>query len=81
MVMFRDFTERTATALGVVGTVQNLSDGTVHVVAEGDEEILKKFIAKLHEKPLISRMIAHVDEVKEEWKESTGEFSDFTIQY
>lgn len=77
MVMFRDFTTRKARKLGVVGFVENLSDGTVHVVAEGDESILKKLIAYLHEGSVLSR----VDDVSVAWQEATGEFTTFVIKY
>ena len=46
MVMFRDFTKRKAGSLGLTGTVKNLKDGSVCVVAQGDEDKLNKFIEK-----------------------------------
>lgn len=48
-VGFRAFAVTCAKRLGVNGTVQNLSDGSVEVVAEGDPERLKLFIEKLYE--------------------------------
>ena len=41
-VMFRDFIQRKAQSLSLVGTVQNRPDASVEVVAVGEEENLKK---------------------------------------
>lgn len=80
-VMFRDFVKRTAQKLGLTGTVENRPDGSVFVVAEGKEEQLKKFIPMLKKKPLISRMVARIEDIEEYWDEATGEFPDFQILY
>ena len=80
-VMFRDFVKRSAKKFGVLGTVENQQNGTVYVVAEADEKILKEFIKELYRKPFISRMVARVDGISEEWKEATGEFKSFDIIY
>ncbi len=80
-VMFRDFVKRNAQKLDLTGTVENHSDGSVFVVAEGKEEQLKKFIPILRKKPFISRIVAHVENIEEKWGEGTGEFPDFQILY
>jgi acylphosphatase len=77
MVMYRDFAQRKARGLKLVGDVLNLRDGTVRVRAEGPRESLEKYLAKLHKGPLL----AHVEHVESEWKEATGEYQDFTILY
>lgn len=77
LVMYRDFAERKARGLGVVGTVRNLSDGSVEVIAEGTEESLRAYIEKLKKGPLLSR----VDEVKVEWRTPLGKFKDFVILF
>ena len=74
-VSFRDFTRRAAQELGITGTVENLPDGTVRVVAEGEEEGLKKLLAHLWEKHPFAR-VARIDET---WSAATGVFSDFRI--
>lgn len=76
-VLFRDFTHRTARKLGLVGTVENLPDRNVKIVAEGEEAKLYDFLAKLKKGPLLS----NVDDVKVEWCEATGAFKDFKIVY
>ena len=80
-VMFRDFVKRNAQKLGLTGTVENRPDGSVFIVAEGKEEQLKKFIPMLRKRPLISRMVASVENIEETWSEVTGEFPDFQILY
>jgi len=77
MVMYRDFAQRKARGLKLVGDVLNLSDGTVRVRAEGKRESLETYLAKLHKGPLLAR----VESVASEWKPATGECSEFTILY
>jgi len=79
--MFRDFVKRNAQKLDITGTVENCSDGSVCVIAEGDEGELKKLVLLLWKGPLISRMVTHVEDVEETWSESTGKFPDFQILY
>lgn len=77
MVMFRDYSQRKARSLGIVGTVENLKDGTVEIVAEGERDVLEKYAEKLKRGSLLSR----VDTVRIEWQEAKGDFTDFTIIY
>jgi acylphosphatase len=77
MVMFRDFTMRKARGLGLVGTVRNMSDGSVFVVAEGEEEKLSELLQKLHEGSLLSK----VEHIEMSFEEPSGEFTSFNIAY
>lgn len=77
MVMFRDFVQRRARRFGVVGSVHNLPNGTVEVIAQGSEDGLKKLAADLHKGPLLAR----VDRVEIEWREPYQLFDSFTIVY
>ncbi len=77
MVMFRDFAMRSARGLGVFGNAHNESDGTVTVIAEGEEAALLVYIEELKKGSLLSR----VDHVDVEWMLPTGEFSRFDIRY
>lgn len=77
MVLFRDFTRRNAKRLGLVGFVKNETEGGVLVVAEGEKDVLGQLLSKIHRGP----MFARVSEVELEWKEPTGQFSDFIIVY
>lgn len=50
-VFFRASTKEKAEALGVAGWVKNCDDGSVEIVAEGEEKALKKFEEWCHEGP------------------------------
>ncbi len=50
-VGYRYFVLRQAEALGITGFARNLPDGRVEVVAEGPEEVLQRFEARLKEGP------------------------------
>lgn len=53
-VGFRDFTQRTASALGLTGYVRNLDDGGVEVYAAGPPEKLSELAAALYKGPRFS---------------------------
>ena len=74
-VFYRDFVCRKARWLGLVGTVQNLPDGTVKVVAQGDEGDLRHFTEYLKKGSIFSR----ADAVDEKWSDASQAFSDFSI--
>jgi acylphosphatase len=50
-VFFRDTTLRRAEALGVAGWVRNCPDGSVEVVAEGDEDAVESLLEYCREGP------------------------------
>ena len=77
MVMYRDFTRRKAAHLGIAGHVMNHDDGSVHVVAEGEEMVLQEFLASLNK----GSLFAQVDEVHASWDAPINEFSLFEIRY
>ncbi len=77
LVLYRDFVERRAHSLGLCGTVENLPDGSVRVVAQGSEDDLKKLIAQLRKGSLLSR----VDDVAILWREPGAHRTDFVIRY
>jgi acylphosphatase len=77
MVMFRDFVTRKARGLGVVGEVQNMSDGSVVVVAEGKKEDLDALLVRLHKGPLLAK----VEHVNARFMEPSGGFTGFHIIY
>jgi acylphosphatase len=77
MVMYRDFALRSAQGLGIAGTVSNLSDGTVEVVAEGEKDKLSLFFEELEYGP----KLAQVEKIDIEWREPTGTFNTFTILF
>ena len=61
-VGFRWWTRKTAEAMGVTGSVKNLADGSVEVMARADEETMQRFADKLSEGPTTAR-VERVDEV------------------
>lgn len=77
MVMFRDFIQRKARGLGVVGTVENMDDRSVLVVAQGPEDSLEKLIEHFHKGPFLARVLR----VDVDWREPTENFSGFKIVY
>lgn len=75
-VFFRDTTRSKAQQRQVTGWVRNEPDGSLRVVAEGDEKALKEIVAFLHEGPRAAR----VERVETEWKEARNEFSGFRVR-
>lgn len=67
-VGFRFFARKKALELGVMGYAENLSDGRVEVVAEGEVVDLEQLIHQLRQGPRGSR----VDNVDVQWSNSTG---------
>jgi len=65
---FRAAAQRRASLLGVSGWVRNLSDGSVEVHAEGDDEIVGEFLAWCRMGPGAARVdeISVVDTVVED---------------
>ncbi|MDR1727045.1 MAG: acylphosphatase [Acidobacteriota bacterium] len=55
-VGFRYFTRAVGTGLGLTGTVGNLDDGTVEIVAEGGARALDGFLAEVGRGPARSRV-------------------------
>jgi len=76
-IFFRDSTRRKARKLGLTGWVSNESDGTVKVMAQGEEEKLEALIKWCYNGP----MLARVDKIDIEWYETTGQFEKFEIKY
>jgi len=77
MVMYRDFAIRHARRYGIVGTVQNLSEGTVRVIAQGAHDTLLHYIDDLKRGP----MFAKVGDVHTTWREPTTAYESFSIVY
>ncbi|MDC1205367.1 acylphosphatase [Candidatus Pacebacteria bacterium] len=76
-VCYRDYVQTSATELEIVGSVQNLSDGTVEVVAQGAPDILKEFVEHLHE----GSLMAKVEAVSVDWRTTKIPLDDFSIKH
>lgn len=74
-VYFPAASQREAKRLGITGWVKNRNDGSVELMAEGDEDTIKEIIAWTHHGPSAAR----VDGVDVRWRGYTGEFADFRI--
>lgn len=77
MVMYRDFATRKARGLKLVGEVQNLSDGTVRVIAEGPRENLERYVEKLWK----GSLLAQVKHVAVTFMPASGAYTRFDINY
>jgi acylphosphatase len=66
-VGFRWWTRSKARELGLVGSVRNLDDGRVAVVAEGDRPACQALL----DAP------GHVDQVVSRWDDARGDFREF----
>ena len=75
-VFFRAATADQARALELRGYARNLADGRVEIVAEGPRPQLEILAAWAHRGPTHAR----VTDVREEWTDFRGEFSDFSVR-
>ncbi|MCD6463390.1 MAG: acylphosphatase [Thermotogae bacterium] len=75
-VGFRSFARHHARALNIKGYVKNMPDGTVLIVAEGDEKNLNLFLERVSRGPFMAR----VDRVETEEIPPMG-FGGFTIEF
>ena len=76
-VFYRDSTRKKAVELGLVGTVKNLPDGTVQIVAEGEQQQLDALVQWARQGPPASE-VSHLDITTEE---PAGLFESFKITY
>lgn len=76
-VFYRDSARRRAGNLNITGFTKNEPDGTVRLVAEGEEENLKKFIKWCYNGSILAKVV----KVDIEYKQATGEFKNFNIVY
>lgn len=61
---------------GLSGWVQNLPDGRVEMLCEGDGEALRAFVEELN-----GTMRSFIREMQEDWSAATGQYDDFEIFY
>ncbi|MCK4614752.1 MAG: acylphosphatase [Thermoplasmata archaeon] len=59
------------------GTVENLPDGTVKIIAEGPKEIIREFIREIN----IRNQTIRVEDIKTKFCKPTGEFNWFGVTY
>lgn len=74
-VYFRASAQREARRLGVCGWVRNRPDGSLEIVAEGEEAAVRDLHGWAQKGPSAAR----VDKVDTRWRSYVGEYSDFRI--
>lgn len=75
-VFFRDTARREAARRQLTGWVRNERDGSVRVVAEGEEGALEAFEQFLQ----VGSPAARVSRVETDWLEASGEFRGFRVR-
>ena len=76
-VGYRDFVQDSARGLDITGYVENLEDGTVKIVCEGEEPKIEDFIRSIK----VKKDFIDVLETSMKYEEPTGEFKLFKIKY
>jgi acylphosphatase len=75
-VGYRAFAARSAQQIGLTGWVRNRFNGSVETVAEGDRNLLDRYLGELKRGPGPS----NVSKIVEEWTPATLEFKNFKIR-
>lgn len=75
-VGFRYTAFRIAASCQVTGTVRNLADGSVELIAEGDENEVRMFLQEIQ-----SRMAGYIRHSHESWHPAEGAYADFRITH
>lgn len=76
-VGYRFFATRVARRLGLKGHIQNLRDGTVEAIVEGEGHAIDEWIEELREGP----RFAEVSRIDQEKKEYRGALGDFDVKF
>jgi acylphosphatase len=63
-----------AESLGITGNIENLEDGNVKIIAEGEKEKLDGLIKQIK----VKDELINVEELSVKWSEPTNEFTEFT---
>jgi acylphosphatase len=74
-VAFRAFAKKEAAEFGVTGYAKNLENGTVEVVAQGPEDKLRLFAARLY----VGTEDAEVESAEIQWGPITEPFTQFDM--
>ncbi|MGH9458580.1 MAG: acylphosphatase [Thermoanaerobaculia bacterium] len=76
-VGYRFYATRVARRLGLKGHIQNLRDGTVEAVVEGEPDKINEWIEELKEGP----RYAEVTKIDQERREFRGTYGDFDVKF
>ncbi|MFP3223111.1 MAG: acylphosphatase [Nitrososphaeria archaeon] len=72
-VGYRAFAKRAAEKLGLKGYAENLPDGTVKIIVEGEKDQIEDFIEECKRGPPLSE----VENIEVKWEQYKGEFDSF----
>ncbi len=75
-VGFRPFVYRSAGSLGITGQVKNLGDAGVEIIAEGNEESIKKLVEKIKKEKPVN---AGIESIRVRWTGYSPKHKDFRI--
>lgn len=75
-VAYRAWTADQASSLGLSGWVRNVADGTVEVLAQGDENALHELKTRL----LTGSPLSRVSDLKTQWLDYDKSFEGFQIR-
>lgn len=73
---YRALVRRTARKLGLKGYVENLLDGRVRIVCEGERETIEELCKKIR----VKDGLITVTSIRKRFHEPTGEFKGFTVK-
>jgi acylphosphatase len=76
-VGYRFFATRVARRLGLKGSIENLRDGIVEAIVEGEKKSIDDWLEELKEGP----RYAEVTKIDQETKEYTGRLGDFDVKF
>jgi len=76
-VFYRSKAAREAKQLNLTGWVKNESDGSVKILAEGEEDNLEKLVEWAKQGPALAR----IDKIEVKWDKAQEEFKDFETKY
>lgn len=76
-VGFRYFIYRHASRLGLAGFTRNLRSGEVEIELEGERPLIEALLAQARTGP----MMARVDSLRIEWRDSRRAFTRFEIRH
>ena len=76
-VGFRFFATRVARRLGLKGSIENLRDGTVEAIIEGEAKMIDDWINEIKEGP----RYAEVTKVDQDVRDFTGKLPDFDVKF
>ncbi|UCG24233.1 MAG: acylphosphatase [Chloroflexota bacterium] len=76
-VSYRYYTRREARRLDLTGWVRNEANGSVQIVAEGQDDNLRALLQFLAKGP----PSAHVQNVEAAWSRASGEFGSFEVRF